>query len=79
MRQLEIIDYEIKLLRDTKEKLTTMLAKKGKTHEHITILSETLEFTREREQELFNERSQIEATTGSTGDNGRPELAQNNA
>jgi hypothetical protein len=49
-------NYRIKLMQETRIQLMKMLARKGKSDEHIKILLETLETDRREEQELLDQR-----------------------
>jgi hypothetical protein len=49
-------NYRIKLMQETRIQLMKMLARKGKSDEHIKILLETLETDRRAEQELLDQR-----------------------
>jgi len=64
--ELEIINYELKLIRGTKVRLMKILSKKGKSDEHQKILSDELDRGRSEEQELLNQRDKTQATD-STG------------
>lgn len=60
---LEIIDYELKLVQESKEILMGMLEKKRKNKENIQLIKEALDGERQREQELLTERLQQETSS----------------
>lgn len=68
--ELELIEHELQTLRESRVMLMKLLNKKGASDERNTILSETLELNRSREQELLSERAKIQETTSTRGNIG---------
>lgn len=63
--KLDLIKDELETVRSSKILLMKMLGKNKKRSEYESkILHESLEQSREREQELLNQRHQIQTTTG---------------
>ena len=66
--ELEIIDYELESIRKSKIMLMKLLGKNKKRSGYESgILSESLKQSRERENELLDERSKIQETNGTGG------------
>ncbi len=69
--ELEIIDYELESIRKSKIMLMKLLGKNKKRSGYESgILSESLRHSRDREEELLNERAEIQKTIGFGGDIG---------
>ncbi len=77
--ELEIIEYELESVRKSKEMLMSMLRKNKKRSEYESgILSESLKQSRERENELLDQRSKTQETISSGGNIEPAGIVENN-
>lgn len=76
--ELEIIEYELELVIESKIMLIKLLSKKGRSDEHSKILAESLKQSRSREQELLNQRNKIQKTISNGGNTKHSGITQDN-